>query len=637
MFDRVKAFLSTKNGWISLFFLVVLVPSLLVGMIDWSSLLNRNVGAIAIVGDQKINQQDLEIAYRVQMEQIKQRYPNQPISEEVEKAVKQQAMASLVKQKLIANALSQKKLAVADQFLAQTLRNDPNFVINGQFDEEQFNKVLRSQGIQRDSYLDDLRKEIGQNLYLSTFFGTHFDSKTIQEKIVQEMTQERKVSRLILPVQEFVKQVSVSDQDIREFYAKNSTQFMIPATVDIEYLVVTPDAFSGKVSVTPEEMKKFYAAQSSAPASAETRRISHILIAVPPNATADEKEKQLNKAKETLASVRKNPASFSQQAKSVSQDPVSAQEGGDLGFIEKGVMEKAFDDTAFALQKGEVSDIVTTNYGFHILRVNDIRGGSVQEPFEKVKGSLEAKLKQEKALQLFRESRSKSQDLAYNNPDNLSAIAKELGVPLLTKSNLTQRGINTDPIFSNKKLLDLVFSEKQVSSKQTTDPFELSPNEFLVVRVSKHNPAKQQTEQEVSSQVKEQLTQQAAAKMAAEAGNKMVLDLKAGKAITGRTFAALPEPLSRLKSTSVDKGLLELVFSAPSNPVPNYVSAPLKSGDFLVARIDAVSHVPIESAQKQEIEQTITNVRINYISKLWVEGLEKITETQIFDSAAISR
>jgi peptidyl-prolyl cis-trans isomerase D len=395
--------------------------------------------------------------------------------------------------------------------------------------------------------------------------------------------------------------VQVSDADVEQYYNDNPGKFQAPEQADVEYVVLDMDAVMKGIAVSEADLKAYYDQNASRYSTAEERRASHILINAPTSATAADRAAAKAKATELLAQVRSNPASFAELAKKNSQDPGSAASGGDLSFFQRGAMVKPFEDAAFALPKGGISDVIETDFGYHIILVTDIRA-SVRRSFDTVKAEIEAELKKQQAQHAFAEKAELFGNLVYEQSDSLAPVVEKLKLKLQTaKGVLRQPSPTTPPVLTNAKLLDALFSADAVEKKHNTESIEVGANQLVSARVVTHSPAHTLPLAEVKERVREQLVGQKAQVMAREVGEKDMASWKAG------ADAKLPAAVvvSRDKPQALLPKELSAVLRADMDQPPAWVGVDLGAQGYSVLKVSKVlpRDAPSADVAKQELHQ----------------------------------
>ncbi|MDP2095348.1 MAG: peptidylprolyl isomerase, partial [Hydrogenophaga sp.] len=251
----------------------------------------------------------------------------------------------------------------------------------------------------------------------------------------------------------------------------------------------------------------------------EERRASHILLTLAPDASAADKAVVREKAAALLAQVKAAPHTFAEVAKANSQDPGSAINGGDLDFFARGAMVKAFEDATFALQKGAISELVESEFGFHIIQLTDIKTPP-QRSFGEMRAEIEAELKKQQAQKQFADSAEAFSNLVYEQGDNLTAAAERFKLEIQTARGLTRKPQASAGVLANERLLNAIFAADSIDKKRNTEAIETASGQLVSARIVQYAPARTQPLAEVRDQVRQRLVAQRSADLARTTGAK---------------------------------------------------------------------------------------------------------------------
>ena len=333
----------------------------------------------------------------------------------------------------------------------------------------------------------------------------------------------------------------------------------MPERARIEYLVLSLDAVAKNETVSDEAVKTYFEEHRDEFGQSEERRASHILISVPPDASDDAKQAARDKAEGILEQVRQDSEQFSEITKEHSDDPGSAAQGGDLGFFGRGVMVKSFEDKIFSMQLDEISDVVETDFGFHIIKLTAIKEGKHPD-LEEVREQIENKLKIEMVGSVFGEIAEDFSNVVYEQGDNLQAAAEKFELPIQTSDWITRS--TTEPaILTNEKLLSAIFSEDAIINQRNTGAIEVKPDTFVSARILEHKPATAQSLMVVRDLIVEKLKKQMAEALAVEEGQTKLARLQAGEDIDDVAWSD-SEQISYMQSQGLDHEALRAIFQS---------------------------------------------------------------------------
>ena len=355
----------------------------------------------------------------------------------------------------------------------------------------------------------------------------------------------------------------------------------------------------------------------------ESRRGSHILIAA--DAGADARKKAKAKAEELYAQLKKNPGNFAALAKQHSQDPGSAANGGDLGFFERGAMVKAFDDAVFSMKAGEISQPVESEFGYHIIRLAEVRGGK-GKTFEEARPEIEAELKKQLAARKFAELAESFSNMLFEQPDSLKPVA-DLLKATPQKSGWIARTGGDDALLGNRKLLQAVFSEDVLKNKRNTEAIEIAPGMLAGARVAEYKPSTVQPFDQISGALVKKLTLQQAGQLAAQEGRARLEALKQGK--NPQAGWSPPQLASRGDAKGMPGEVLRQAFKVDAGKLPVY-SGTAVSGGYALVRVSKVQEVPDGAKDKQNaIAQTLRQVAGQAELAAYLASLRQKSEVRI--------
>jgi peptidyl-prolyl cis-trans isomerase D len=384
---------------------------------------------------------------------------------------------------------------------------------------------------------------------------------------------------------DYLAKVNPSDADIDAFYKAHADRFRAPDEASIEYVVLDLDALKKQVTVSDDDLKKYYEQNISRYTTPEERRASHILIAVAKDASADVRAKAKAKAEALLAEVKAHPDSFAEVAKKNSEDPGSAAKGGDLDFFARGAMVKPFEDAAFGMKVGDISGVVESDFGYHIIKLTGVRGGE-RKPFEAVRAEIQDEVAKQLAQQRYAEAAEQFSNMVYEQSDSLQPVVDKLKLSKMTA--VVQRAVApgaTGPLASSK-LLDAVFSVDGLQNKRNTEAVETGPNQLVSARVVNYRPAHVRDLAEVRAQVLEQLKADQAAAAARKDGEARLASLKQNPADT----LAQSVVLSRAQIQGQPRQVVDATLQADLAKGPAVVGVDLGAQGYAVLKV--VKRVP---------------------------------------------
>lgn len=479
----------------------------------------------AKVNDAEITPRELQMAYQQQRDQMQEMlgdaYDPALLND---KLLRQRALDALISRQLVFQASQDAGMAVSDQLLAAHIHSAQVFQEDGSFSEQRYQRLLYQQGQTPAGFEYDTRRGLQMEQFLNGLSQTAFVTSTELEQAYRLQEQTRDFSYWIISAQPFEATVEITDQQIEEYYQQHAAEFVVPERVRVAYLRLSGEALADSVEVDEAELEAAYQARKDTLKTQEQRRASHILIQVAEDADQQTRDAARDKAQELLDQIRAG-ADFAALAEKNSDDPGSASQGGDLGFFAKGVMVPEFEASAFSLQPGEVSDLVQSQFGFHIIKLTEVQAAEVPA-FDAVRGELLTELKRRDVDDLFYEKLEQLTDLSYEHPDSLDTAADALGLEIQHSDWLSATG--GTGVGAYPKLMAVVFSEDVLEAGHNSEPVEVGANDVIVARVEEREAAQQLPLDKVRDQITASLRQQMSAQQAQKKGEELLEKLAQG-------------------------------------------------------------------------------------------------------------
>ncbi|MGC2167268.1 MAG: peptidylprolyl isomerase, partial [Gallionella sp.] len=381
----------------------------------------------------------------------------------------------------------------------------------------------------------------------------------------------------------FIAQTAASDEEMKKYYNQNLQEFQIREQAKVEYVKFSIDGMLSTVSVDDEESRKYHDEHQAEFGTPEERKVSHILITAAANANQSETKIAQNKAENILQQLHANPGKFAELAKRYSEDTGSAPNGGDLGFFRRGAMVKQFEDAAFELKPGEISGLVKTDFGFHIIKLNEIKP-SKNLSYEKVKEDIVGKLRLQKAAKKFAELAEQFSNTVYEQSDTLKPAA-ELAGTKIEQAGWLFNGTETGDIWTTK-MLQAIFNDEVIKNKRNTAAIEVASNTLVAARVIDYKPSAVREFGEVRETISGKLKLKLAKELASKRGTELLSRLKNGEKATIDWGPA--QNITRAKYGSLNADLVKKVFQTASDRLPQFIGVDDERKGYLLARIDAV-------------------------------------------------
>jgi len=550
---------------------------------------------IANVSGQVITQQEFADSLRDAQERMRQiagRNFDPAVFDDPE--VRYDVLQQLIDQRLLRDQARRDRLRVSDGQLAQFISDIPAFQEDGKFSPTRYEQLLAAQNRTPPGFEQDVRQQLTLAPLQEPITSANIVARGNVERYLGLLNQQREAAAAVIDAEPFLKAAKVDDDAVKAFYDANPDAFRVPEEVKLEYVMLTPETLGAQISVDPADVRKQYDANLRQYGKPEERQASHILIAVKPDATDDQKAAAKKRAEEIAAQAKKNPAQFAELAKQSSDDPGSAPQGGDLGFFARdGSMVKPFEDAVFSMKLGEVGGPIETNFGWHVIKLSAIQPAKLQA-FDEVKGQIEQDIKQQRAMRKFAETADQMQNLVYEQADSLQPVAKELNLTVQTTPLMTRAQVQGLARNSNK-FVQAVFSPESLQAKRNTESIEIAPNTLMAARVVEYKPSAARTFDEVKAEIRRQLERKAASELAQKAGKEKFALLEEGKD-AGLSFGK-PVVLTRNQAQpGFPPAAITMIFQTDAAKLPAYAGAVNERGGYSIYRVLRVISAPAPDA-----------------------------------------
>jgi peptidyl-prolyl cis-trans isomerase D len=620
MRDRVMGVL----GWFIIGLIIITFALFGLG----SYLQDKSQVFVAKVNDVEISPRELQLAYqqqRARMEQMLGDAFNPAMIDD--KRLRQSALNGLIQRHLLLQAAQEDGMLVSDQLLAAEIQTYPAFQENGSFSEEKYQLLLRQQGRLPAEFEYETKRMLQTQQLLSGVSQTAFVTRNEVDLAYRLQDQKRDFSYLIISAEPFKEDLEIGDEQIEQYYNEHSDKFITPERVRLSYLRLTGEVLSESIQIDEEELMAHYEKKKESLLTQEQRQASHILIQVAAGADEETINQAKVEAEEVLKQIR-NGGDFAELAKQHSDDPGSAAQGGDLGFFARGAMVPEFDKTVFSMQPGDVSEPVRTQFGFHIIKLAEVRGSEIPA-LEEVREELMTELKERDLSDLYYEQFELLSNVSYENPESLDAAADALGLEVQTSDWLTAGG--GGGIGQYPKVVAIAFSEDVLEAGNNSEPIEVGDNDAIVLRVEQRQAAEATPLDKVRDQIVEELRQKLAVERAQAKGEELLQQLKQGESMEDLDdqdyiTSHKAEGVSR-SAAEHNAEVLQAVFrlSRPQEGGSVDKGFELTNGDYAVVLLTAVSDADpasMEEADRSQLERGLENMRRSVTISTMTEDLQ---------------
>ena len=592
---------------------------------------------VAEVNGVKITQRELTQGVQNQRERLRRMFGKNYRPDMISDAVlKKQVLDDLIEAELLAQAAVAAGLRVGDEQLARRIRQTEIFQEgDGRFSRSRYERLVKGAGMTTKTYEARERRSILMQQLHAGLSGSALVTTPEVDRLIRLREQTRDVAFVRVPASRYQDQVEVSDEEIERYYQENKRRFMSDERVKLDYIELRLDDLARGIVVDETELRNAYEEQLARFAEDEQRKASHILITVDGNDPAAE-EAARKKAEELREQLR-NGADFAELARQYSEDPGSAQQGGDLGFFGRGVMDKAFEDRVFSLGKGEISEPVRSAFGYHLIRLDDIKGGDVK-PFAEVRGELERELQRQQAEAQFYDQSERLANLSYEYPDTLETAAEQLGLEL-KKSGWVTRDQGKG-VFAKPAVREAAFSEDVLNGGHNSELIELSPEHYVVLRVRNHEVSVQRPLEEVREEIRGILRSDKARQRARSEAEGLVQEARQGKTLAELVEAhglehEAPGWVKR-DARDVPASIRNRAFTLPHPraDTPVYDLVELGRGDYAVLALKGVRQGDpsgMEKEKRERFENSLRLARGQAEYEAVLAGFRERSEVRIFE------
>jgi peptidyl-prolyl cis-trans isomerase D len=575
--------------------------------------------AVAKVDGNSITRSEWDQAHQRNVERMRRQMPNVDPKLLETAQMKRETLDGLVRERVLLDAARDQHLVPDDQRLQRLFHTDPQFAGLRNPDGTVNRDLLASQGMSVQVFEQQLRQEFGMQQVLQAVDKSSFAPAGVIGTSLDAYLQRREVQLQRFETQQYLSKVNPSDAELEAFYKANAALFNAPEQAAIEYVVLNLDVLSKGVVVPEEDLKRYYAENISRYTQAEERRASHILIKAEPD-----KKAARAKAEELLAQVRKAPASFADLARKNSQDPGSAAQGGDLDFFGRGMMTKPFEDAVFAMKPGEISNVIETDFGFHIITLTAVRGGD-KKPFEAVRAEIEAEVRKSLAQKKYAEAAEQFTNTVYEQADSLQPVIDKLKLEKLSATVQRTPAADATGALGSAKLLASVFGNDAVRNKRNTDAVEVGPNQLAAARIVQFTPARTLPLAEVKAQVRQRVVAVQAAALARLEGAKRLAEVQKAPADVLPTTLTL----SRAQTQGLPRNVVDAVLRADAGKLPLALGVDLGEQGYVVVRVTQV--LPREAAPGGDasLQQQVTQAWAEAETRAYLGSLKKRHHAEI--------
>lgn len=557
------------------------------------------VPKVATVAGEDITRQELETG----MERQRRMLLSEGTSPDDidEEQLRDQALQSLIERRLLSHAAEELGLYVSEEKIDQQIVQTPAFQMDGVFDPQQFQMVIGGAGYTPLTYRAELRRDMKFQQLNRGIQASAFYTVPEAKRAASLADQTRDVAYMRIAVDELMDEVTVTDEEVREYYDNHTNEFRTPETVNLAYLELNRNDLMDEVEVTEAELKALYEETKHLYSRDENRRVAHILIEAGDERSQEEARQQIEKIRQRI----KEGEDFAEMAEEFSEDPGSAAEGGDLGYQARGAYTEEFDEVAFSLEVNELSEPVETEFGYHLIKVLDVEPEEVPS-FAEVRDEVETELRETRAEEKFVSRSTRLAEIAYESPD-LQGPANELGMEVKTTGHVSRDA--SEGIAANDKVMDAAFSPDLLTDRNNSDVIEITPNHHVVVRVREHKPSEVKPYDQVAEEVRQRLAREKATLMA-ETTAREIVDMLDSGSITrhvankfGLEWKVVAEARRNQPGLDPEINARAFTLAKPPETGKSVGYTVLEDGDAAVVTVTNVENGDVSDMDQQEIQR----------------------------------
>lgn len=621
MFDFVRS-----HTRLFQFILVLLVfPSFVFfGVQGYSRFTEGGRDEVASVEGRGITRAEWEQAHQRAAERIRRQMPSIDPKALDSMEFRRETLETLVRERVLAAAAQKQFLYPSDERLARLFRSDPQLAPMRNADGTVNKDILAAQGLTSEGFAAQLRGDFAMQQVMAVAGGTAWVSKASVGASLNAFLQRRELQYDLLEPKNFTSKLQPSQGDLEGYLKEHEGTFKLPEQALIEYVVLDLASLKKSVAAPEEELRKYYEENVSRYTAAEERRASHILIKADKDMSAAERKKARDQAEALLAQVRKSANSFAEVARKNSQDPGSAAKGGDLDYFGRGAMVKPFEDAVFAMKVGEISSIVESDFGYHIISLTGTRGGT-KKSFESVRPEIEEAVKTQLARRKFSESAEVFTNTVYEQADSLQPVIDKLKLEKKTATVTRSPAPGAAGALASQKFLEAVFGNETLRNKRNTDAVDLGDSQLASARVTQHTPAKVPSLDEVKDKVKEAWIRDQALQAARKEGESRLAALKS----SAQTSLPKTVVLARNQPQGLPRAAVDQVLKVAEDQLPAPIGVDLGPQGYLVGRVTKIVAREDAAAQDVTFAPQIAQALGAAESALYYESLKKRYKAEV--------
>jgi len=597
-------FIQRNKKIMQILLIILIFPSFVLFGIDGYKRFNDKSVVAASIDGRDISVAEWEQAQKNEVERMRASMPGMDVSMFDTPAMKFMSLERIVRSRVLESSATKLNIKISDQKLAKTIGEVDSFSAlknpDGSFDIEKYKSFLSAQGMTPDIFESRVRSDLAVRQVIGGVNASSFAPHSQAAVSLDAFLQQREIQVAIFSASDYLDVSKPTEEEVKSYFLAHAQDYQTAETVDIEYVILDLPAVEKNITVSEAELKTYFDQNQSLLKAKEERRASHILISSTKESSSAEKKSALEKAQNLLAALRKSPQLFADLAKKNSQDPGSSSKGGDLDFFARGAMVKPFEEAAFSLKKGEISEIVETEFGYHIILLTDIKsaGGS---SFADAKSTLEQDLKKDLAKKKFAELAEQFTNMVYEQSDSLKPVSQKFKLEIQVARDVSKQSASVSKgIWSNPKFLQSIFSADAIAKKQNTEAFEISTNQLVSARVISHKPVTSLQLADIKPTIVQSVLSQKSLEAAKREGEEK---LKLWQNDLSLAKLQMPVLVSREQNQKLPPSIIEAAMRADASKLPLLVGVDLGAKGFGMVKINSVSKSSPVNDRKDSVDK----------------------------------
>ena len=578
MLEQIRSRTQTKLAKVILG--IIIIPFALFGIDSYLSSVGSNI-QIASVNDEPITSQELQKTENQFIAQIKSQdeSADPKIFQNIE--FKKAVLDKLITTKLVTQEVKNSGFYISDNQVGTYIAGMPQFQRDGRFSQEQYDEILKINNLKPKDFDSSIRNDLGSQQVRDSLRKLIYTPKNKIQPLVNLAYQKRDVSIFELKQNTYKKKVDLSDTALKKVYEESKSSFVRPDQVKIEFIIYSVAGIVPNVKVADSVVKDYFTNNINRYQAAQQRRAKHILFTLGPDMANDEVNKVKKTALSVLKEIRKNPKSFKKNAEKYSQDSESSKNGGDLGFFSRGDMTSAFEDQVFKMSKSQVSDLVKTEFGYHIIMLTDIKGEEVK--FESVKNQIKGELLFNIALAEYGSNAEDFSNIVYEQSESLQKAANKFDLQVQNSEWLSFE--DAKKFFNNEAFAQAIFDKEAIAEKKNIAAIEASPNNLVAARVVDYRPSSPKPFEEVKVTIKDFLVEAESQKLLISAGIKLIEDVKLNPKLIDWIDQLV---IDRVDRKGLSDSLINAIFKIDDTQLPAYSGLYDKNGEYIIVKLNKV-------------------------------------------------